>query len=134
MRSDFGEAVQDSPGHVQSRGDLRQSRGDRRSDDSGETVDDFEQCGGLREDERLLDGGVDGLVAGLSESRDGEVEDLEPAEEKCPVVESEVDSSDGGGYSGHRKKWNPRSGRFCWGERFGDLSVVECCRFGKLEI
>ena len=45
MRPDFGEAVQDSPGHVQPRGDLRQSGGDRRSDDSGEAVEDLEQRG-----------------------------------------------------------------------------------------
>lgn len=101
MRADFGEAVEDPPGDVQPGGDLRQCGGDRRSDDSGEAVEDLEQRRRLREDERLLDGGVDGFVAGPPESRDGDVEHLEPPEEERPVVEDEVESPRGGGYSGH---------------------------------
>lgn len=71
MRPDLGEAVENPPRDVDSGGHLREGCGHRRSDDSGQAVDDLEKGGGLREDERLLHGGVDGFVAGFRQCLDG---------------------------------------------------------------
>lgn len=51
--------------------------------------------GGLRELERLLDGGVHGLVAGVEQSGDGKVEHLSPSKEDGPVVDGEVSALQG---------------------------------------
>ncbi|GER42264.1 protein kinase superfamily protein [Striga asiatica] len=101
MGPDLGKAVQDAPRDVDPTAYLGKGGRDRRSDDSGQAVEDLEERGGLGEEEGFFDGCVDRAVAGGEEGGARDVEDLGPAEEEGPVVEDEVGSPEGGEYSGH---------------------------------
>lgn len=101
----LGKTIEDAPGHIQSRTDLRQGSSYRRPNQTNKTMEDLQDGGGLSELEGPLDGAVDVLVAGLAERLDGEKQHLRPSEEDGPVVEGEVEAPQGGeGTARHSRK------------------------------